>query len=179
MIYNIISLCAVLALIVYIIIFEARYKTIPQSLSVTAEYPSQYYYWQCTICTIFGWLAFYFPVVYTYAEYSYWPLLLNAGCSGLALAGYYSYSSAEETKRLLFIHKVGSFSGAICVCLFYMIFGNWIFTLSTLAICLLLGMFIKGHRYKQKEDNSIVFFMEIAIVIIVSSDIITRFISMF
>lgn len=175
LIYSIISVCAVIALLLYILIFFVRYRVVPQSLSVTAEYPHQLYYWQCTICTIFGWLAFYFPTVYTFSEYGYWPLLLNAGVSGLALSGYYSYSSAEESKRLLTIHKVGSFSGAVLVSLFYIIFGSWVLVLSTMSVAVLLGLLIKGYRYRMPSDNSLVFWLEIAIISIVSTDLIKKF----
>lgn len=169
-------MCAILALIVYVVVFFTRYKTIPQSLSVTAEYPNQLYFWQCTICTIFGWLAFYFPTVYPYNEYGYWSLLLNAGVSGLALSGYYSYSSAEESKRLLTIHKVGSFSGAVLVSLFYLLFGSWILVASTMLVAVALGLLIKGHRYNMPSENSLVFWLEIAIITIVSTDLVDKFI---
>lgn len=176
LLYSTISLIAVLAMIVYIIVFFARYRTIPQSLSVTAEYPHQLYYWQCTICTIFGWLAFYFPTIYTFNDYGYFTLLLNAGVSGLALSGYFSYSSAEETKRLLTIHKVGSFSGAVLISIFYIIFSSWILVLVSMLIAVILGLLIKGYRYRMPSDNSLVFWLELAIITIVSSDLVTRFI---
>lgn len=178
-IYNCISMCAIVALIVYVMVFFIRYRTIPQSLSVTAEYPDQLYFWQCTICAIFGWLAFYFPTTYTFAEYGYYPLLLNAGVSGLALSGYFSYSNAEETRRLLTIHKVGSFSGAVLVCLFYIFCGTWWAVLAPMAVAVVLGLLIKGHRYHQGTDNSLVFWLEIAIIGIVSGDLINKFIGGF
>lgn len=176
---NSISMCAILALVVYITVYFCRYRLIPQSLSVTAEFPHQHYYWQCTICTIFGWLAYYFPTVYTFGEYGYWTLLLSGGVSGLALSGYYAYSNGEETSRLLFIHKVGSFSGAVLVSIFYVLFGSWILVCSVMGIGVVLGLIIPGHRYRQPMSNSLVFWLEIGIVIIVSTDLVQKFIQSF
>lgn len=232
LVINSIGLIAVFAIVVYIICFLCRYRVIPQSLSVTAEWSGRYYWWQTTICTVMGFLGYWLATVYpmnnvlvsimtnvrsfisgnpfviTEHGYGLLPMLGCAGVCGLALAGYYSYSPAEETKRLLTIHKVGSFTGAVLLVLFYIIkslmwsdeFVDWKFCLIVLAISLILGLVIKGKRlvgqyevndlletkimldansnYKRyAEDHSIVFWMELGIIVIVSTDIINKFIN--
>lgn len=176
LVLNCISLVALLAILVYIICFFCRYRIIPQSLSVTAEWTGRYRWWQVTICSVMGWLSYYFPAIYPIVDYSLWPILASAGLAGLSLAGYYSYEPGEESKRLLTIHKVGSFSGAVCLCLFYLLgLHNW-YILIVLGICAIFGLIIKGNRYGYPKDNSIIFWEELGIIGIVSYDIVIKFI---
>lgn len=180
-----ISLAALVAILIYVVCFICRYKIIPQSLSITAEYNGRYTWWQIMICTIMGWLGYWIPTVYPFSECSFYPILAAAGMSGLALAGYYSYSPDEETKKDLTIHKVGSFSGAVLVCLFYVIYMHWWAVFGVLALGLLLGFIVPGYRYdahyysRHTISNSIVFWEEIGIIGIVGFDIVTRFIDCF
>lgn len=212
LIVNSIGLVCVFAILIYTVCFLCRYRVIPQSLSVTAEFSGRYYWWQVTICTVMGFLTYYLATVYPLVDYvtlqttklkflPYIPcvhkgygLLTMVGClgtMGLGLAGYYSYSPDVETKRLLTIHKVGSFSGAVLLMLFYIIKDfthssqnlHWYVVLVVLAVCLLLGVFVKGCRknitdseISYDKDNSIVFWMEIGLVGLVSYDIIMNFI---
>lgn len=148
-----------------------------------------------------------YPVYNLLHGYGLLSLLGCAGACGLALAGYYSYSPEKESKRLLTIHKVGSFTGAVLLILFYIIksiiykgeFIHWSFCACALVAALILGIVIKGKRLmgqtevadmfegkttmidgswkRYSEDHSIVFWMELAIIVIVASDIINKFIS--
>lgn len=173
---NSISIIAILSMFIYVICFLFRYRTIPQSLSVTAEWSGRYYWWQITICSVMGWLGFYFPAIYPIADYGLWPLLASAGVSGLGLAGYFSYNPGDETKRDLFIHKVGSFSGAVLLCLFFVLCVKDYISLIILGVGLILGTIIKGHRKDFPSGNSIVFWEEIGIIIICSYNIIKNMI---
>lgn len=171
-----ISLIALLAMLVYVICFLCRYRIIPQSLSVTAEYNGRYRWWQVTICSVMGWLSYYFPTIYPYSEYGLTTILASAGIGGLALAGYYSYSPDEEDRRLLIIHKVGSFLGATFLCLFFVMgLNNW-HVLVVLGICAILGVIIKGHRYGYPTSNSVIFWEELGIIGIVGYHIMLNFI---
>lgn len=173
-----VSLIAFLAMIIYVICFFCRYKIIPQSLSVTAEWTGRYRWWQVTICTVMGWLSYYFPTIYPISEYGLYTILASAGIAGLSLAGYYSYFPGEEKQRDLIIHKVGSFSGAVCLCLFYLLgLHNW-YILIVLGICAILGLIIKGNRYGYPKDNSIIFWEELGIIGIVGHTIIENLLSL-
>lgn len=177
-ILHLISLVALVAILVYIISFFIKYHIIPQSLSVTAEWTKYYRWWQVTICSVMGWLSYYFPTIYSFEDYGFWPILASAGVAGLSLAGYYSYFPGEEKSRDLFIHKIGSFSGAVCLCLFYVLgLGRWEI-IYPLAICLILGIFIRGSRYGCPKDNSIIFWEELGIIGIVGYDIVQNFIQL-
>lgn len=172
-----VSLIALFAMLVYIVCFFGKYRIIPQSLSVTAEWSGRYRWWQITICTVMGWLSYYFPTVYPFETYTAFPLLASAGVAGLALAGYYSYSPKEETKRDLTIHKAGSFTGAVFLCLFFILcFNNW-YVLTVLGICAVLGLLFKGYRYGYSIGNSIIFWEELGIIGIVGYYIIQNFIN--
>lgn len=171
-----ISLLSLVAFLVYIICFLCRYRVIPQSLSVTAEWSGRYRWWQVTICSVMGWLSYYFPTIYTFQEFSFWPILSSAGLGGLSLAGYYSYFPGEESKRELVIHKVGSFTGAILICLFYLLGLGKLWILPVLGVCLVLGLVIKGSRLGYSQSNSIIFWEEIGIIGIMGSDIVFKFI---
>lgn len=171
-IINSISIIAILAIVIYVLCFLFRYRVVPQSLSVTAEWSGRYYWWQITICSVMGWLGFYYPAMYPISDYGLWPLLASAGVSGLGLAGYYSYSPAEETKRDITIHKVGSFSGAVLLCLFHVLCIGDYLALAILAIGAILGLIIKGKRLLFENSNSIVFWEEIGIILICSYNII-------
>ena len=176
-----ISLAALFAVLVYVICFVCRYRIIPQSLSVTAEFNGRYKWWQIMICTVMGWLGYWIPTVYTFAECGYYTILASAGVAGLALAGYNSYSPDIETKHDLTVHKVGSFSGAVLVCLFYVLFLKWWAVLGVLAACLVLGVLVPGYRFnditkRYDKSNSIVFWEEIGIVCVVGFDIVKHFI---
>ena len=174
-----ISLLALLAMLVYVICFLCRYRIIPQSLSVTAEYNGRYRWWKWTICLVMGWLSYYFPTIYPYSEYGLYPLLASLGVAGLSLAGYYSYSPDEEDKRLLIIHKIGSFVGAVSLCLFFVLgLGNgWTFII--LGCCGSLGMGIKGYRYGYSPSYSIIFWEELGIIGIIGYHIIINFVNEF
>lgn len=172
-----VSLIALAAMLIYVICFICRYRIIPQSLSVTAEYNGRYRWWQVTICTVMGWLSYYFPTVYPFALVGPFTMLASTGLAGLALAGYYSYSPGDETKRDLTIHKVGSFLGAIFLCMFYLLcFQNW-YVLTVLGACAVLGLLVKGYRYGYKESNSIIFWEELGIIGITGYYIILNFIN--
>lgn len=180
-----VSLAALLAVLIYVVCFICRYRIVPQSLSVTAEYNGRYIWWQIMICTVMGWLGYWIPTVYDFSTYGYWPILASVGAAGLALAGYYSYSPDEESKHDMMIHKIGSFSGAALVCLFYVACLHWWAVLFILAICALLGLIVPGCRYDAHYtrgysiSNSIVFWEEIGIIGIIGFDIVNRFISCF
>jgi hypothetical protein len=173
---NLISVGILIMMLVYIIVFFVRYKEIPQSLSVTAEYPDQYHYWQVTICTAMGWMGYYYPVIY-YNQYGLLTLIAVAGTYGLGLAGYFSYNPGTEKPRDLKIHKIGSFTGAILIMVFYTLIGDYS-AFVILGVCAFLGWVIRGHRYGNADSfsNSIVFFSELAIIITVGIDIITKLI---
>lgn len=174
---HLISLIALVAMLTYIICFLCRYRVIPQSLSVTAEWSGRYRWWQITICTVMGWLSYYFPTVYH--DLGLINLLASGGIAGLALAGYYSYHPGEESKRDLTIHKVGSFTGAILICLFYILaLGRWQSTFIILGTCLILGTTIKGSRLFSPKDHSIIFWEELGIIGIIGYDIINNFIKL-
>lgn len=176
-IIHFISLLALMAMIIYVVCFLFRYRIIPQSLSITAEYNGRYRWWQITICTVMGWLSYWFPTIYAFNDFGPITLLASAGVAGLALAGYYSYCPDEESKRLLIIHKCGSFIGAIFLCLFFLIaLQNW-YVLTVLGVCAILGLLIKGHRYGFPVDNSIIFWEELGIIGIVGYYIISNFIN--
>ena len=167
----------ILFVLVYLAYFFITYRCIPPSLSQTAEFPHCYYGFQTMICFIFGYLQFYYPVIYPFADYGYSEMLLNAGCAFLALAGYFSYSPWDETARDMFIHQKGSLAGGICLMLFYAIFREWwLFILIVMAVCVALGYCIKGYGYERPKDNSITFWAEMGMMVIVSRDIIERFI---
>lgn len=172
-----ISLLALLAMLIYVICFICRYRIIPQSLSVTAEYNGRYRWWKWTICLVMGWLSYYFPTAYPYSEYGLYPLLASLGVAGLSLAGYYSYSPDEEDKRLLIIHKIGSFAGAIFLCLFFTLGLEEMWVFIVLICGVILGLVIKGHRYNYTASHSIIFWEELAIIGIVGYNIITNFIN--
>ena len=173
---HIVGIVALVAIVVYVVCFLCRYRVIPQSLSVTAEWSGRYRWWQVTICSVMGWLSYYFPTVYTFEDYGYYALLSSAGVAGLSLAGYYSYYPGEEEKRELIIHKVGSFSGAVCLSLFYVLgLGEWSI-LVVLGIGLLLGLLIKGRRIGFPRSHSIIFWEEIMIIGFVGYSIIENFV---
>lgn len=180
-----ISMAALVSMIVYVICFICRYRIIPQSLSVTAEYNGRYVWWQIMICSVMGWLGYWIPNVYTMQECGFWPLLASAGVAGLSLAGYYSYNPGEETKHDLMVHKIGSFTGAVLVCLFYIVYMKWWIVIGVLLLCLALGLMLPGRRFDAlnsrgyKTSNSIVFWEEIGIVCIVGFDIVKHFIACF
>lgn len=171
---NIISVVATAGMLVYVLCFLFKYRIIPQSLSITAEYSGRYSWWRITICSVMGWLAYWFPTVYSFEEYSYWTLLASTGVQGLALAGYFSYHPGEETKKELTIHKVGSFTGAVLVCLFYVLALNNYYALIVLGVCAVLGLLIKGKRKGFADSNSIVFWEESGIILIIAADIFAR-----
>lgn len=173
-----ISLIALVAVIIYVVCFFFRYRIIPQSLSVTAEWTGRYRWWQTTMCTVMGWLSYYFPTIYSIKENGLWPILASCGIAGLALAGYFSYSPGEETKRDLMIHKIGSFAGAVMLCCFYLFALGWWQILIVLSGCLGLGLLIKGNRYGYPKDHSIIFWEELGIIGIIGYDIITKFIQL-
>lgn len=177
---HIISLIALAAILIYIICFICRYRIIPQSLSVTAEWNGRYTWWRIMICTIMGWFSYWYPVVYDFSTYGFYTLLASAGVAGLALSGYYSYSPYEETKQDLTIHKIGSFCGATLICLFYVLCQHSWWVLIVLGVCLLLGFFIQGYRTsdgpRYSKSNSIVFWEEIGIIGIIGYDIIHNFV---
>lgn len=172
-----ISLLALLAMLIYVICFICRYKIIPQSLSVTAEYNGRYRWWKWTICLVMGWLSYYFPTVYPYSEYGLYTLLASLGVAGLSLAGYYSYSPDKEDKRLLIIHKVGSFAGAVFLCLFFVIGLEEKTAFILIMSGLLLGSSVKGFRYGYKACNSIIFWEELALIGIIGYHIVNNFIN--
>lgn len=171
-----ISMLALIAMLVYVICFICRYRIIPQSLSVTAEYNGRYRWWKWTICLVMGWLSYYFPTVYPYSEYGLYPLLASLGVAGLSLAGYYSYSPDKEDRELLLIHKIGSFAGACFLTVFFSagLHESWIFIV--LAFCSMLGVYITGKRYGYPENISIIFWNELGIIGIVGYNIIINFI---
>lgn len=171
---NIISAIGFIAMFVYIVCFLYEFRFIPQSLSITAEYSGRYSWWKITICTVMGWLSYWFPTVYSFSEYAFWPLLPSLGVLGLALAGYYSYHPGDETKMELIIHKTGSFLGSVCVCLFYILALERYFALVVLGIGLVLGLLIKGKRLDFPDSNSILFWEEIGIIFIIEYDVFTR-----
>lgn len=179
LVLSIVSLLCLGAILTYLAYFFITYRTIPASISQTAEFPHCYYGFQFVICFIFGYLQFYFPTLYPFSEYSYWSMLLNAGCSGLALAGYFSYSPWEETSRDMTIHKIGSLTGGVLLMIFYaFVLKWWIFILSVLAICLVLGYFIPGNGWNRQKDNSITFWVEIGLIVIVGYDLVRNFIEL-
>lgn len=171
-----VSLVALAAMLIYVICFFCKYRFIPQSLSVTAEWSGRYRWWQVTICTVMGWLSYYLPTCYPFAIYGALPLLGAAGVAGLALAGYYSYSPEVETKRDLTIHKIGSFVGAVLLCLFYLLVYHNYFILTILGVGVILGLLIPGYRYGYSKSNSIIFWEELGIIGIVGYYIIINFI---
>lgn len=171
-------LCIV-SIIVYVTYFLVRHKVVPPSLSQTAEYPGCYYFFQTVICVIFGFLQFYYPTIYPFSEYGYSVLLLSAGCAGLSLSGYFSYTPWDESKRDLPIHKYGSLAGGAVLMTFYAIFmGMWLPVLASVASCVILGLIVKGHRYKSEVGNSVTFWVEMCIVAAISIDLVYRFICM-
>lgn len=176
---SIISILCLVAIVTYLAYFLITYKRIPASISQTAEFPHCYYGFQTVICFIFGYLQYYFPAVYPYADYGFSSMLLNAGCAGLALAGYFSYSPWEETKRDMTIHQYGSLAGGSLLMLFYAIFREWwLFILIVLAVCVTLGYFIQGNGWNRQKDNSITFWVEIGLIVIVGTDLVQRFIAL-
>lgn len=178
---SIISLLCIAAICAYMAYFFKHYRVIPPSLSQTAEYPGCYYFFQVVICFIFGYLQYYYPIIYPYSEYGWRGILLNAGCAGLALAGYYSYKPGDDKKRDLTIHKVGSMVGGVLIMLFYaIVIGWWIPILALVIGAIALGVKFKGHRYGVEEpDNSITFWVEMCIVIVISFDLIRRAVGLF
>ncbi len=175
---NIISAIGFVAMSVYIVCFLLKFRFIPQSLSITAEYSGRYTWWKITICTVMGWLSFWFPTVYPFAEYSYWAILPSIGVLGLALAGYYSYHPGDETKLELAVHKTGSFIGSACVCLFYIIALEQDFVWIILGVGLVLGLLIRGKRLDFPDSNSVLFWEEIGIIFIIQYDVVTRILSL-
>lgn len=176
---GIVSLLCVAAIYAYAVTFLVRYRVVPPSLSLTAEYPHCYYWFQATICAIFGFLQFYYPVIYPFSEYGYAELLLNAGCAGLQLSGYFSYTPGEETKRDQAIHQYGSLSGGVLVMLFYaFVAGWWMYILPFMAACVGLGFAVKGRGWNRPVDNSVTFWVEMGIVLVMSVDLVYRFVLM-
>ena len=176
LILSVVSLLIIIGFLSYVTYFFVTYKQVPPSLSQTAEFPHCYYGFQTVICTTFGFLQFYYPCLYPFSDYGFSAILLNAGCSGLALAGYFSYSPWEETKRNMTIHKFGSLSGGVLIGVFYaVVLGQWLLTLSALTAALLLGYFIPGHGYEREKDNSITFWVEIGLTVIIVKDLISKF----
>lgn len=177
---NIISILCLLAIVGYLGYFLFTYKRIPASISQTAEFPHCYYGFQTVICFIFGYLQFYFPTIYPFAEYGYWSMLLNAGCAGLSLAGYFSYSPWEETSRDMTIHQYGSLTGGALLMAFYAIVMKWwLFIAITLVVCLILGKSIPGNGWQRQKDNSVTFWVEIGLIVLVGTDLVRRFIESF
>lgn len=178
MILSLISVLCLVAILVYLAYFFITYKRIPASISQTAEFPHCYYGFQFVICFIFGFLQYYFPTIYSFADYGYISILLNGGCAGLALAGYFSYSPWEETERDMTIHKIGSLCGGILLITFYLLVLKWwLFIGIVLTICLVLGYFIQGNGWNRKKDNSITFWVEIGLMIIVGRDLVKHFLA--
>lgn len=179
---NVISLIFLVALVAYIVCFLCKYRVIPQSLSITAEYSGRYTWWKLTMCISMGWMSYYYPTVYPYRsfylepDYGLLPMLAVAGVAGLSMAGYYSYFPGEEDKQTLMVHKIGSFLGAVCIVLFYVFSGSNVWQiLAIFAFLLALGFLIKGKRKGYPDGNSVVFWLEIGVVYLVASDIIDHF----
>lgn len=182
-IINVISVIFLFALIVYIVCFLCKYRVVPQSLSITAEYSGRYLWWKLTMCISMAWMSYYYPTTYPYRgfllepDYGLLPMLAVVGVVGLSLAGYYSYFPGEEDKQTLMTHKIGSFSGAICMVLFYMFAdGNVWQILSIFGCLLILGFLIKGKRKGYPDGNSVVFWLEIGIIYLIGTDVINHFI---
>lgn len=175
-ILNIISAMGFVAMVAYIVGFLLKFRFIPQSLSITAEYSGRYNWWKITICTVMGWLSYWFPTTYSFSEYAYWPIMPSIGVLGLALAGYYSYHPGEETKLELAVHKIGSFTGSALVCLFYILALENYYALLILGVGLILGLLFKGKRLDFPDSNSILFWEEIGIIFIIEYDVMSRII---
>ncbi len=134
------------------------------------------------MCISMAWMSYYYPTVYPYRgflldpDYGLLPILAVAGVAGLSMAGYYSYFPGEEDKQTLLVHKIGSFTGAVFVVLFYMFTGENVWLILAIFGCLLvLGFLIKGKRKNYPDGNSVVFWLEIGVLYLVGSDIIAHF----